>query len=134
MKISKTLPSQTHLIPDCSARMIDQIKDLGFSQEKIFQIRVSLEEALANAIIHGNKSQKDSPVEVSLRILDSSIEISIINQGEGFDFRHIEDPTLEHNLHKLHGRGLFLIKANMDKVDFFDEGRGLRMIKFFQAR
>jgi len=134
MKTSKTLPSQVNLIPDCSARIMEQVATLSFSQEQVFQIKVSLEEALANAVVHGNKSQPEASVEVSLRVLDNALELSVINQGEGFDFHSVDDPTLERNLKKLHGRGVFLIKANMDKVDFFDEGRGIRMVKFFQAR
>lgn len=134
METTRKLPSQTSLIPNCSAHVMEQISALSFSQEQIFQIKLSLEEALANAVVHGNQSSPDKAVEVSLRILDDALELTVLNQGEGFDFRSIDDPTLERNLTKVHGRGIFLIKANMDKVDFFDEGRGVRMVKFFQAR
>lgn len=132
MDIAKKLPSQANLIPDCSAQIIEQIRTLPFSQEQIFQIKLSLEEALANAVVHGNRSEPDKTVEVSLRILDEALELTVLSQGEGFDFRKIDDPTLECNLKKVHGRGIFLIKANMDKIDFFDEGRGLKMVKFFR--
>jgi len=132
MNISKTLSSKINLIPDCTAQLLDQIKALSFTQEDIFKIKLCLDEALSNAIVHGNRLNSQLPVEVSLRAKENGVEIDIINQGEGFDFQTLEDPRVEKNTGKVHGRGLFLIKNNMDKVDFFDHGRKMTMTKFFK--
>ena len=58
--------------------------------------------------------------------------MKIENEGEGFDHKDVADPTLEDNLRKLSGRGIFLIKKQMDEVEFFDNGRGIKMKKFLK--
>ncbi len=132
--ISKTLSSQVKLIPSCATQLIDALQGLSFTPEDLFKIKLSFEEALANAIVHGNHSQPDLSVEIALRIKEDSIEIDIVNQGEGFDFGKLPDPTRVENREKLSGRGLFLIKNNMDQVFFFDQGRGITMIKVFAQK
>ncbi|MCX5681186.1 MAG: ATP-binding protein [Candidatus Omnitrophica bacterium] len=132
MKISEILSSKIDLVPDCVARFVEKIKDLAFSSAQLFQIKLCLEEAIANAVCHGNQLNLELPVEISLRVNQDSLEIDVVSQGEGFDFRKVDDPTKDKNMAKLNGRGIFLIKKNMDQVSFFDEGRGIKMIKFFQ--
>ena len=134
INFSKTLSSKINLIPGCATQLLDQLQGLALSSEDIFKIKLCLEEALANAVVHGNQVRSELPVEISLRIKETAVEIDVVNQGEGFDFRRLEDPKREENNMKLHGRGLFLIKNNMDKVDFFDHGRGITMTKFFTPK
>jgi len=134
INISKTLSSKINFIPGCTAQLLDQLKALALTQEDMFKIKLCLDEALANAVVHGNHSAPELPVEISLRVKEDALEIDVVNQGEGFDFRKLEDPTLQENIHKLHGRGLFLIKNNMDKVDFFDDGRRMTMTKFLTLK
>lgn len=134
INISKTLSSKISFIPDCAAQLLEQIKTLALPPEDTFKIKLCLEEALANAVVHGNHSAPELPVEVSLRVKADSLEINVVNQGEGFDFRKLGNPTLQENINKLHGRGLFLIRNNMDRVVFFDQGRGMTMTKFLTPR
>ena len=71
-------------------------------------------------------------VEVSVETKDGSLVITVVDQGEGFDFKNIPDPTKGDNLQKVSGRGIFLIRNYIDKVEFSDCGRRIKMIKFFQ--
>ncbi len=132
MTISQKLPSRLELIPEFIAHLIEKIKYLSLEEEQIFNLKLSLEEALVNAVKHGNKLNPNLSVEVSLQARDSSLIIKVKDEGEGFDFKNIPDPTQDNNLEKLRGRGVFLIKNLMDEVEFFDCGRGIKMIKFFK--
>ena len=134
VSISKTLSSRTSLIPGCAAQLLDPLRALTLPKEDIFRIKLCLEEALANVVVHGNRLVTALPVEVALRIKEDAVEIDVVNQGEGFDFRKLDDPATKENRGKLHGRGLFLIRNNMDRVVFFDQGRGITMTKFLTIK
>lgn len=126
------LPSRLELIPAFVLAFIGKIKDLPLTEEDIFHIRLSLEEALINAVKHGNKLEPDLTVQVSAERKGDSLVIRVVDQGGGFDFNKINDPTLPENLAKLNGRGVYLIKKLMDKVEFLDCGRTVKMIKFLK--
>ena len=132
MKISKILPSRLDVIPDFLSEVVSHLQKNQIEGQKIFEIRLCLEEALANAIMHGNKLDEKLSVTASMTIGSECIEIDVEDQGQGFDLESVEDPTSEKNLCKLSGRGVFLIKEQMDKVNFFDGGRRLKMIKFLK--
>jgi serine/threonine-protein kinase RsbW len=132
MTLSEKLPSRLELIFEFVNKLIAKIKSLPIEENTIFNIKLSLEEALVNAVKHGNKLNPDLSVEVTLETTDNSLIIKVKDEGKGFDFHNIPDPTQGSNLEKLHGRGIFLIKNLMDEVEFFDCGREIKMIKFFK--
>jgi len=132
MIISEKLPSRLEVIPEFIRESIEKIKHLTI-EEDIFNIRLSLEEALVNAIKHGNRLNPNLSVEVNIETDDDRLTITVKDEGEGFDFNNVTDPTKGRNLKKFSGRGIFLIRNLMDKVDFFDCGRGIKMVKFFKT-
>ena len=71
-------------------------------------------------------------VYVDLKADSKSIEMVVTDQGDGFDYEDIPDPTTDENIYKTYGRGIFLIKKLMDGVEFFDGGRSIKMIKYFK--
>ena len=132
MEISKTLPSRLDIVPDFLSEIVSHLKQNQLEEQKIFEIKLCLEEALVNAIKHGNKFDEKLSVMTKIKIESEFIEVVVKDQGKGFDPENIEDPTTEKNLCKLCGRGVFLIKEQMDKVEFLDGGRRLKMIKFLK--
>ncbi|MDD3374409.1 MAG: ATP-binding protein [Candidatus Omnitrophica bacterium] len=130
MEILRILPSRLNVIPDFLSEVVSLLKRNKIEEQKIFEIKLCLEEALVNSIKHGNKLDERLNVTTQVRINSDCIEIDLEDQGQGFDLGSLEDPTIEKNLCKLCGRGVFLIKEQMDKVEFFDGGRRLKMIKF----
>ena len=132
MKISYKLSSELQLVPGFISGIIDKIKALPLQENDFFNIRLSIEEALINAIKHGNKNRSDLSVEIAVEAKDDALIVEIKDQGKGFDFEHLDDPTRPQNLEKLSGRGIFLIRTLMDTVEFFDGGRGIRMVKFIK--
>jgi serine/threonine-protein kinase RsbW len=88
---------------------------------------------LINAINHGNKFSPDLEVEAKVEFKDDVLIMEVKDRGKGFDFTKIPNPTEEDNLHRNSGRGVFLIKKHMDKVEYFDCGRTIKMIKFLKS-
>lgn len=86
-------------------------------------IMVAVIESVNNAIVHGNKSDKKKTVQLSAQFDADSICFKIIDQGSGFDFSTLPDPTSPENLEKTGGRGIFLMKHLSDEVAFDNNGR-----------
>jgi serine/threonine-protein kinase RsbW len=93
-------------------------KRAGFGTEKFAQIRLALNEAVTNAIIHGNKNDPSKKVYVRAIRNENGLIISVKDEGEGFDVDNIPDPTDKNNLLKPSGRGIFLIRQQADEVSF----------------
>ncbi len=86
-------------------------------------ILISLTEAVTNAIIHGNDNDESKLVKVELKKLKDKLAFLISDEGIGFDFDSLPDPTSPENLLKLGGRGVFLMRQLSDDVLYSDNGR-----------
>ena len=84
---------------------------------------IAVTESVNNAILHGNKSDNKKNVSLHLLLEKSQIRFTVEDQGTGFDFDNLPDPTLPENLSKPGGRGIFLMKNLCDEVAFKNEGR-----------
>ncbi len=105
-------------------KLIDQISDeYKLNQDHYGNILVALTEAVSNAIIHGNQSVVEKKIYVSFEPHESSLRFIIQDEGNGFDFDNIPDPTDPGNIDKPNGRGVYIMKHLADKVDFSDNGR-----------
>ncbi len=124
------IPSDPKYIKDASTRVLDSLKQLNLSKETIFDLRLCLEEAVINAIKYGNKLDKGLTVSIRYSFDGDRIEITVKDQGKGFDYANIPDPRSEKNILRHGGRGLFLIRNLMDEVKFNDSGNEIKMVKF----
>ena len=102
----------------------------GLDEKTIFSLHLALEEALVNAIKHGNKNQEKLPVDLICRVLPDRVELVVTDKGKGFDLTEVPNPTSEENIGKNSGRGVFLIKNFCDKVEFLENGRKIKFTKF----
>ena len=99
--------------------LIDQVCDeLSLNEDYYGNILIAVTEAVNNAIIHGNKNEEAKVVKVDVTKSNSSVVFSVADQGEGFDFENLPDPTAPENLEKPDGRGIFLMRNLSDGVDF----------------
>ena len=110
------------------------LKAAGFSEEDIFAIHLSLEEAFINAVKHGNKMEPSKAVKVDYAIESDKIEICMTDEGEGFDPEVIPDPRYGDNLYKPAGRGMLLMRSFMDVLEYSKKGNSLRMIRYREKR
>jgi serine/threonine-protein kinase RsbW len=132
MHISKTIPSQLELIDAFISSLLARLSHLSLNQNVNFNIKLALHEAIVNAVKHGNKMNSHLLVSVDITVQPNQIAIQVADQGNGFDYKSIPDPITPENLWKLSGRGIFLIQNAMDKIEFENEGRTIRMIKFLK--
>ena len=101
----------------------------GYSESARFAIKLAVEEALNNAIKHGNQHDPHKTVEVRYDISDEKAVIVITDQGKGFSLVSVPDPTADENLEKPSGRGLMLMRAYMDEVQHNEAGNQVYMMK-----
>jgi serine/threonine-protein kinase RsbW len=110
---------------------IDNARDKFTFDDDIYgNIMIAVTESVNNAIIHGNKQDKEKNVDLALEVIDDNIRFTIKDEGEGFDYDNLPDPTAPENLLKMGGRGIFLIQNLADEVVFKDHGRTI-MLTFY---
>ena len=98
-------------------------------EETIYgNVLVSVTEAVNNAIVHGNKEDKNKKVRLGLKQNKRSVRFIVEDEGVGFDHNTLPDPTNPKNLEKVKGRGIFLIKSLSDKTTFKQGGRVVEML------
>jgi len=104
--------------------LVDKIcQSLSVNSDFYGKVLIAVTEAVNNAIKHGNKSDLSKPVHIRVSDAAESISIEVSDEGTGFDFNNLPDPTAPDNLEKENGRGIFLMKSLADSVDFEKEGR-----------
>ena len=124
-----TIPSDFAAGRAVQSQILDDVRRHGFKGNCYFAINLALEEAITNAIRHGNKLDPDKKVHVEARITDERAEIVIEDEGPGFKRDDIPDPTAHENLEKCSGRGILLIEAYMSRVTWERGGRRVKMVK-----
>jgi serine/threonine-protein kinase RsbW len=115
-------------IEQAERAVLDEIEARRFDRASVFAIRLSLEEALANAFKHGNKGDQRKTVRLEWRIEGDTVVLEVEDQGEGFDPDSVPDPTEEENVEIPSGRGLKLIRSFMTEVQIPPPGNRVRMI------
>ncbi|MFK8103535.1 MAG: ATP-binding protein [Saprospiraceae bacterium] len=98
------------------------VAEYQISPDVYGNILISLTEAVTNAIIHGNNNDATKLVMVNLKKLKNKLAFYITDEGNGFDFANLPDPTAPENLLKIGGRGVFLMRQLSDKVSFSNNG------------
>lgn len=102
---------------------IDNAKERFNLDDDIYgNIMIAVTESVNNAIMHGNKNDKSKNVTLSLSLNNNVINFSIKDEGTGFDYQNLPDPTSPENLDKPSGRGIFLMKHLSDEVNFRNRG------------
>lgn len=95
---------------------------LDFNSDNVGNVIISVTEAVNNGIIHGNSNDKNKFITISCAYESNSLYIEVSDEGEGFDFNNLPDPTAPENLEKENGRGVFLMKSLSDKIEFRNNG------------
>ena len=114
---------------EAGSQVLKVVVDRGYDEAASFAIRLAIEEALNNAIEHGNRFDPEKKVTVRFEVNTKRATITIADEGSGFDPSGVPDPTADENLEKPTGRGIMLMHAYMDKVRFNDRGNQVCLIK-----
>ena len=105
------------------------LQDRATSDHDLFGIKLALEEALVNAIKHGNQMDRAKKVHISYRLLPDRFDVHIADEGTGFDPADVPDPTAFENLERPCGRGLMLMRHYMTEVVYNERGNSVYMSK-----
>lgn len=125
--ISIEIPSLTENIRIVES-FIDNAKDKYELTDDVYgNIMIAVIESVNNAILHGNQTDKKKNVRLSAQLLEGEITFSISDEGNGFDFKDLPDPTAPENIQKVGGRGIFLMKNLADEIQFKDNGRTVQL-------
>ena len=123
------IPSDTAEARRVQEEIEQQLRSLSYSDKEIFSIRLALEEALVNAIKHGNQMDRSKQVRVAYLVERERFDVFIADEGAGFDPQDVPDPTAPENLERPCGRGLMLMRHYMTAVDYNGKGNAVRMFK-----
>lgn len=125
----ETIPSDTTRGQEIQERIIELMEQYQFSDRDVFSTRLALEEGIINAIKHGNRMDLNKSVHIQWGISSEKIRVVIADQGEGFNPGDVPDPTADENLERPCGRGIMLMKAFMDLIEYNESGNQLTIEK-----
>lgn len=127
-----SLPSRIETVAAAAAAVAEFVGRYGVSDDAAFGIDMAVREAVTNAVLHGNRQDENKFVEIVLKSSPDAVEISVHDQGPGFNPEDVPDPTATENLLKTSGRGIFFMRTFMDEVDWLirpEGGTTVRMLK-----
>lgn len=125
-------PSRVGAVAEAAAAVAEFMNRLGIGDDVAFGVDMAVREAVTNAVVHGNKLDEAKVVELRLRNTPEVLEISVHDQGSGFNPNEVPDPTKDENILKTSGRGIFFMRNFMDEVEWSADPKGgtsVRMIK-----
>ena len=104
-------------------KMVDEISTAcSMSSEVYGNVLIATLEAANNAILHGNKLDEDKAVNLEFTWDENKLELVVTDQGKGFNYKDIPDPTAPGNVEKVNGRGVFLMEKLSDDINFMENG------------
>lgn len=110
-------------------KFIDNVSaEMELSNEIYGNLMITVLEAANNAIVHGNKLNENKKVNISIEKDTKLLIITIEDEGEGFDYENVPDPTAPENIEKITGRGIFLMKKLSDDIQFLDSGKTVKIM------
>jgi serine/threonine-protein kinase RsbW len=120
----KSDPENLHIVE----KLIDEMTEKHQIESDLYgKMLVATIEAVNNAIIHGNKSDSSKKVCIDIDTEEGEVKIRIRDEGEGFDYKKVPDPTAPENIENIHGRGVFLMTRLSDGIKFNETGTEVEM-------
>lgn len=127
---SIVVESEPSAIVGVYRQILPKLQRNNFSEDDIFALHLALEEAFINAVRHGNKMDPAKKVQIDYSVGSDKVEISVTDQGEGFNPTIVPDPRIDDNLYKPEGRGMLLINSFMDVVQYNERGNRVYMVRY----
>ena len=118
------VPSRPEFLADVDAFLEGTLRGFGVEESAVADIAISVSELVNNAMIHGNKSSLEKMVSVRIARSREGVTITVSDEGTGFDPGNVPNPIADENLMHEVGRGLFIVRSLMDKVDVRATGTG----------
>jgi len=109
--------------------VVGELESHGFSEETRFSIKLAMEEAVVNAMKHGNNFDESKSVLLRFAFSEDTFYLVVRDEGPGFDFHNLPDPTDDSHLALPYGRGIMLMNAYMDKVTYNERGNEVTLVR-----
>lgn len=129
-----SIPSDLLAARQPEQEVIEALGRFGYPEQAVFAIKLSLEEALVNAIKHGNQGDTSKSITVRYDVNAARAVITVADEGAGFCPDSVPDCTANENLNRPSGRGIMLMRAYMDQVHYSRRGNMVRMTKYNRAQ
>jgi serine/threonine-protein kinase RsbW len=128
-EFSIDLPSDVRHIEAAVSYLVGRCRSFSFDGPRLeLNFRVGVTEALANAVLYGNRSDPNKTVRIEVLLDRQHVEVLVADEGSGFDPESVPDPTRPENITEPGGRGLFLIRHLMDEMEFNERGNAVRVV------
>jgi len=128
-KLSLEIPSNIKYIREVSSGILKWLQPRKLDDSTLFDIRLCVEEVVRNAITHGNNNDKGLKVFINYWLEGDRLIVEVEDEGKGFGLDKMPDPTIEKNIMKGSGRGVYLVRKLMDKMEVNDKGNKVRLMK-----
>jgi serine/threonine-protein kinase RsbW len=128
-QLEQCIPSRTKAAGQIIDALLAQLEAENWNSQEVFGVHLAVEEALVNAIKHGNKEDPAKSVRVLVQTSPDQLRVEIVDEGAGFNPSQVPDPTSPELLNKPHGRGLMLMHSFMTLVEYKGCGNKLVMEK-----
>ena len=122
------IPSKIESLREIEKLIDDIAAENKLTSEVYGNVLIASLEAVNNAIMHGNKQDNSKDVDVAFILETTKLKVMVRDQGPGFDFTNIPDPTAPENLENINGRGIFLMQKLSDNISFSEEGKVVELI------
>lgn len=123
------IPSDTSATSSAIEPLLTRLHDEAWDDRDVFGVHLAVEEALVNAIKHGNHEDVGKSVQIEYRTTDDCVQIEIADEGPGFDPSVIPDPTTDELVDQPNGRGIMLMRSFMSRVEFSATGNRVLLEK-----
>lgn len=132
-RVEEILESSLESVDRAEEIVVQQAREMGFSEDEQHHIGVALRECMVNAIVHGNQYNARKKVHLVISRTPRQLEVRISDEGGGFDPGQLPDPLAEENLLRQSGRGVMMMQAFMDEFEVrrrHSGGTEVRMVKY----
>ncbi len=123
-----SLRNEVEAIRAVQDEVIGAAEGMGYGEAARFAVRLALEEAIYNAFRHGHRLMPGEAIELSWKVQNDRVTITVADKGPGFDPAQVPDPTADDRLEVPNGRGLLLMRAYMSRVEYNDKGNRVTMV------
>lgn len=127
---SIVVESKPSAVVEVCKQILAKLEANKFGKDDIFAVHLTLEEAFLNAVKHGNKMDPTKKVKVEYYVDPEKVDISITDEGNGFEPENIADPRFGEKLFEPGGRGLLLMNSYMDIVEYNEQGNSVHMVRY----
>ncbi len=127
---SIVVESKSSAVVEVCKEIMAKLEDHNFDKDDTFAVHLTLEEAFLNAVKHGNKMDPAKKVKIDYSVNSEKVEITITDEGAGFEPESVDDPRFGEGLYEPGGRGLLLMNSYMDVVKYSEHGNSVYMVRY----